>query len=252
MSHDIDDNGEENGQKRSPEEGLGVCIAAEHHQVDLHGLDQPGMEYAAEEYAENDTEYGQHNILAVHVLRNFQVVEAQYLNGSQLSSALCYVDIAQIVQYDHRQGSSAENDDDNYKINALHAVLVSITGVFNAGGTGNAADLHHVGKNTVAEGFVIGRQTQEVGVVLAFAAESAFVERGRNIDVMAKVMLGNTGDGNIPVTVVIESNGIANADVQKFAELLVDDNSLSLIILRPRITLSAPFGPYASVKSVTA
>ena len=50
MSHDIDDDGEENGQERRPEESLGVRVAAEHHEVDLNGLDQPGVENAAEEY----------------------------------------------------------------------------------------------------------------------------------------------------------------------------------------------------------
>ena len=72
------------------------------------------MQQNAERQADDDAHHGQNDIFTEHICAGFPGMEAEHLDGGNLSDAFGQIDVAEVKQDDEREcagGNEHERDD---------------------------------------------------------------------------------------------------------------------------------------------
>ena len=195
--------------------------AAEHHEVDLHGENEPAVEVLAHDQPGQHPEDGEEDVLPKDVGGELPVIEAQHLEGGQLPEPLGEVDAGQVEEDHEGKGTRRDDDQQHGSVHHRHALLVDLLAVGDVGHRRHPGQGDHRRRNGV--GGVVGAADQP-GVPLRGRPVEGGIAVGGEVDVVVDVVLRNAGDGGGDGPVAGEGDGVAHREGEKLGELFGDDH----------------------------
>ena len=182
------------------------------------------------ENTEEDTDSCQGIAFPVDVAVHFAVIEAEYFDRGDLFDTFRHIDIGQIVQYNKGKPCSTDNDKDNNRINGIEHIQYLLYVIGCKGQAGNMIIVKKHSGNLIPHSLAVIRHFAEGSVVNRCFLKACFIGSSTHIDIVADIMLTDTGygKGGFFLVLILQCDTVACLNAQCFCQLFRYDDAVLL------------------------